>query len=245
MTLMKVVKKNKALFLFSIIASTYFLSQSPALASVTLGGTRFVYNASEDSLAVNLNNRDKNPYLVQSWVSKYVPPGVAAKKDSTDNIPFVVTPPLFKMDSGDSDILNIVKRESVDLPQDRESVFYLNVKAIPGKTKDNKSSLMISVDSSMKIFYRPEKLEGDVASSAWQKVAFSQSGNTVVASNPTPYFVTFYAININGIKIKLPQNAMIDPFGKLNIPVSGTVHSISWKTLGDQGQITSEKTVTL
>lgn len=234
------------LFSYLIIALSFLLQASNSYASVTLGGTRFIYNESDDSISVSISDRDKNPYLVQSWISQYTAPGEPKTNNSnTADIPFIVTPPLFKIEAGDSDILNIVKLDHNKLPSDRESIFYLNVKAIPGKIKDSKSSLMISVDSSMKIFYRPAKLEGPDANSAGDRITFKVINRALIISNPTPYFITFYSVGINGSAIKKKHDLMIYPFGQISIPISGKIDCISWRTLGDQGQITPIKKVNL
>ncbi|WP_333011341.1 molecular chaperone [Kluyvera sichuanensis] len=225
---------------FIAVAAAASLYQVSAGASITLAGTRFVYSASEDSLPVTVYNRDKAPYLVQSWVSEYNP-----DKDHPTHIPFIVTPPLFKMEPGDTDTINIVKMDSDNLPQDRESVFYFNVKAIPGKAKDGKSSLMISVDSSMKLFYRPQKLEGDNADSAWKNLEFQRKDNQLVAKNPTPYFITIHTLNSDGKVNPSIKNVMIAPFGQMTLPISIKPNSITWTALSDQGVVTTEKTVPL
>lgn len=242
---MIVMIKYKHLLTLFTTTLIFALYQPAAMASITLGGTRFLYNASEDSISVNVNNHDENPYLVQSWVSHYYRSDSERKQNSKSNVPFIITPPLFKISPGDSATINIVKSERDNLPKDRESIFYLNVKAIPGIAKNHKSSLMISVDSSMKLFYRPETLEGEQADSAWEKIHFQQVGNLIKVSNPTPYFVTLYSFTVNSKKTELPQNAMLDPFGTLDIPVSEKARTVSWKALGAQSQITSEKNRTL
>ncbi|WP_312412594.1 molecular chaperone [Pseudescherichia sp.] len=237
--------KYKHLLALLAISSLSIFSQPAAIASITLGGTRFVYHASDDSVSVNVNNRDNNPYLVQSWVSDYYRSDSDRKKSNKSNIPFIITPPLFKISSGDTATINIIKTAQDNLPKDRESIFYLNVKAIPGVVKNSKSSLLISVNSSMKLFYRPAAIEGEIADSAWEKLTFQQSGHSVTVSNPTPYFVTLHSFTANGKKSKLPENAMLDPFGALTIPVAEKIRSIAWTALIEQGQITSEKSMTL
>lgn len=227
------------------IATLAYATLSPlAAASVTLGATRLIYNESNDSISLSVNDDDKTPYLVQSWVSTYAnaaESGKPAALTEVSNIPFIVTPPLFKMESGDSNTLNIVKTSQSTLPNDRESIFYLNVKAIPGKVKDNNSSIMISVKSSLKLFYRPAQIEGDKAANAWAQLSFQQQGKSLIAKNPTPYYITFYELVADGNKINEPQNSMVAPYGKLTYPVKGSVRTISWKAIGDLGQITDEK----
>ncbi|MCV5920354.1 fimbria/pilus periplasmic chaperone, partial [Escherichia coli] len=73
--------------------------------------------------------------------------------------PFIITPPLFKLDPEKNNILRIVNITH-GLPQDRESVYWVNVKAIPSKSDDseNKNVLQIAVRTRIKLFYRPAGL---------------------------------------------------------------------------------------
>lgn len=237
----------KTVSLFCLALSAGAFCQSQASASVTLGGTRFVYNESEDSLSVTVYDRDKGPYLVQSWVSEFTKNdiGNAAKNKTSVKLPFIITPPLFRMEPGDTDTINIVKTDTSKLPHDRESVFYLNIKAIPGKPKDNKSSLMISVDSSMKLFFRPEALEGNGADDAWKKISFVQSNKNLIVKNPTPYFVTLHTLSTDGQQRSAIRNTLVAPFTQITVPVTANVHSVSWSALSDQGAITNDQHMTL
>lgn len=67
--------------------------------------------------------------------------------------PFIITPPLFRLDPGKNNILRIVNT-TPGLPQDRESVYWVNVKAIPSKSDDseNKNVLQIAVRTRIKLF---------------------------------------------------------------------------------------------
>ncbi|QWZ48826.1 fimbrial biogenesis chaperone [Enterobacter bugandensis] len=232
---------------FSVLALSMLAITSTAEASLTFGGTRFVYHASEDSTTVNVYNKDKGPYLLQSWVSDFSVKAVLDKDtaDKKHDVPFVVTPPLFKMDAGDTSKISIIAENTATLPQDRESVFYLNFKAIPGKAENQHSSLLISVKSSMKLFWRPQQIDTPEAANAWKKIEITQSGNQVSITNPTPYYITFYSLNADGTKLNTPENSMVAPFGKLTYVHTGRVHSFTWTALGDFGQITPENSITL
>ncbi|WP_150149569.1 fimbria/pilus periplasmic chaperone, partial [Enterobacter bugandensis] len=72
--------------------------------------------------SADIRNPDRSGgWLVQTWVDR----GVNGSKT-----PFIVTPPLFRINPGVENILRIV-RTGGSLPEDRESVFWLNVKSIP------------------------------------------------------------------------------------------------------------------
>jgi fimbrial chaperone protein len=79
------------------------------------GGTKQV------QLAVT-NNDDNSTWLIQSWVEN---------ADGQRDGRFVITPPLFAMQGKKENTLRIIDATNNQLPQDRESLFWMNVKAIP------------------------------------------------------------------------------------------------------------------
>lgn len=220
-----------ALFCFACL-----MLPSQSQASVTLGSTRLVYHESDDSIALQLNNYDELPYLLQSWVA-LTPDNFSSTQAANQNVPFIVTPPLFRMNGGDKNVLNIVKT-SASLPKDRESIFYLNVKAIPGRTDKESSSLMIAVKSTLKLFYRPSTLSDEQVAEAWDRLTFVQNGEELTVSNPSPYFITLYSLTANDAPVKVGKNAMIPPFAHQAYALpSHHVSKVSWQTIGDLAQV--------
>lgn len=64
---------------------------------IVLQRTRVIYDASRKEAALPVANKGaETPYLLQSWV---------------DNIdaPFIITPPLFRLEAGDDSSLRIIK----------------------------------------------------------------------------------------------------------------------------------------
>ncbi|HIE5388228.1 TPA: fimbrial biogenesis chaperone [Enterobacter cancerogenus] len=205
-------------------------------ASVVLGATRLVYHEGDDSVTLRLSNRDKSPYLIQSWVTRAADADSAASAGAQET-PFIVTPPLFRMNAGDSNELNIVKKSKA-LPEDRESVFYLNVKAIPGREVNSKSTLLIAVKSTLKLFYRPSALKDENVEKAWGQLTFSQKNTTLVVSNDSPCFITFYSLVADGTPVKIKGQEMIAPFAKHTYTVEGhSIHKVSWQVIGDRAEI--------
>ncbi len=103
--------------------------------------------------------------------------------------PFIVTPPLFRLDPEQNNVLRI-NFIGASLPSDRESVYWLNVKSIAPTPQGEVNKLQVNIKSKFKIFYRPNGLAGDPAK-AWQQLKFTQSGGHLTVANPTPYFVSF------------------------------------------------------
>lgn len=96
-------------------------------AGVNVGTTRVVYQGQDKEANLSVSNTDENsPYLVQSWVSAY-----EDRNQSADE--FIMTPPLFRLDAQSQNILRIIATDVKQLPPDKESLFLINVKAIPGR----------------------------------------------------------------------------------------------------------------
>ncbi|MGP4883870.1 fimbrial biogenesis chaperone, partial [Klebsiella pneumoniae] len=74
----------------------------------------------------------------------------------------------------------------------------------------------------VKVMSAPGDLLDDPAK-AWQQLKFSQSGGRLTVINPTPYFVSFYAVEVGGQSIDDP--GMVAPFGEKTCPLTGHVFS--------------------
>lgn len=192
-----------------------------------MGGTRVIYEEGKREASMSVTNADNAvPYLVQSWVDNY-----SATKNNAP--PFIVTPPLFRLDPEQKNALRI-NFTGATLPMDRESVFWLNVKSISPSNKDDANKLQVNIKSKFKIFYRPKNLPGD-AEEAWQKLTFQTLGSSLVAHNPTPYFVSFFSLSVGNEELDEP--GMIAPFSNKSWPAhhAGTV---KWRAINDFGGVT-------
>lgn len=132
--------------LLMIAASGY---SAWAQAGVALGATRVIYPAGQKQVQLGVtNNDDSSTYLIQSWVEN-----ADGGKDSR----FVITPPLFAMQGKKENTLRIIDATNKQLPQDRESLFWINVKAIPSmdKSKLSENTLQLAIISRIKLYYRP------------------------------------------------------------------------------------------
>ncbi|MDX7988021.1 molecular chaperone [Xenorhabdus sp. 12] len=205
-----------------------------SFAGVVIGGTRVIYISNQKEASISISNPETDiSYLIQSWVQD--------EHDETKT-PFIITPPLFKLTSGNENILRIVKTGN-NLPEDRESLFWLNVKSIPSTTKSEQNQLQITVKSRFKLFYRPAEL-AEGAATAYKALKFKTDGHKLIAENPTPYYVSFTELSAgNGTKnYEIKSPGMISPFGKLSWGVpSKSISQVTWKTINDFGGVTSEE----
>lgn len=192
----------------------------PLYASITMTGTRIIYNGSAKSTDVQLKNNDAIPYVVQSWFDNG---NMSDGPEKSAQVPFIATPPVFRIQPGDGQIIRIVYTQGKSLPQDRESLVYFNFMQVPpanigqqdqGAEKQN--SLLIMLRNRVKLFYRPSGLAGDP-----QKMLENlqvtrlnrDNAPAITIKNNQPYYVTIAGLQLNGMSTALrPEKDMIAPF---------------------------------
>jgi len=220
-----ILKKIRPLVLLS--ASLLSIA---AQAGIVMGGTRVVFQEGKKEATLTITNEDKDtPYLVQSWIEN--------SDNSKTPVPFIVTPPLFRLDAEKENILRI-NYNGLPLPKDRESVFWLNIKSIAPSSRDQNNQLQINIKSKFKLFYRPKGLTGSPAE-AWRQLTFRREGNQLIGHNPTPYFVSFYRLSVGGHDIQQP--GMIGPGEDRRWAAAGT-GPVTWSAINDFGGTTPEQT---
>lgn len=230
-----------------------FLAQSSSVfAGIQIGATRVIYEEQRQDSVIKISNPDKaNNYLIQSWVesvtdTKAGTDGIKKSSKSKTKSPFIVTPPLFSLAAGEENVLRIIHNGAA-LPADRESVFWLNIKSIPETEKKETNMMVFSVKSTMKLIYRPEALSGDKATRAFEKITFKKMGKQLVATNPTPYYLTFSSLKADGNELVIKDKAMLAPNSSTSYDLGNLLSAttVTWATLGDQGQTTPAESARL
>ncbi len=177
--------------------------------SLHLGTTRVIYNLDSSGASLTVMNDLDYPMLVQSEV---------LAENQKDPAPFVVTPPLFRLDALQSSRLRIV-RTGGGVPEDRESLQWLCVKGIPPKHDDrwaeekgadkkkaDKATLQVnlSVSSCVKLFVRP------------------------------PFYINISELSVGGKEVK--EHRYISPYSSYEYEIpSGASGKVSWTVITDYG----------
>ncbi|SUH10988.1 fimbrial assembly chaperone [Salmonella enterica subsp. enterica] len=121
-------------------------------AGINIGTTRVIFHGDAKDASISISNSDNVPYLIQSWAQSISETGASG------DAPFMVTPPLFRLNGGQKNVLRII-RTGGNLPEDRESLYWLDIKSIPSSNPDNKhNTLMLAVKAEFKLIYRPKAL---------------------------------------------------------------------------------------
>jgi chaperone protein EcpD len=220
------------------------LALGAARAGVVLEATRLIYPERNKEVTLRITNVGDIPSLVEVWLDK----GDAQAPAGTTEVPFVLTPPLFRLDAKKGQSLRVIySREP--LPDDVESLFWLNVLEIPPKADPAQSGanqLRMAYRTRIKVFFRPKALAED-ARDAPSKVRWSivraGEGYALKASNPTPYHVTFGSVSLEtpSGRVASPAGAMVVPRGTATFQLPG-LHErpmgavqVSFTSINDQG----------
>lgn len=224
------------------ISLVLFAVQAYADGGISFSRNRLIFPASEKSISITVNNRSDNTYLVQA--------GVSADTDKKTPSPFVVTPPLFRLEKNADNVMRIM-RTGGDLPQDRESVFYYIASTIPSqslpvpgevKAGTTGARVSISMKTVLKVFWRPTGLPLS-PERALSKLSFVTVPGGVVVKNPTPYYQSFAALTFDGKEQDIDrQPSMVAPFSELRFTSSQAVRQVSWSMMNDYGGTTEMKT---
>ncbi|ABI39308.1 pili assembly chaperone [Shewanella sp. MR-4] len=232
---------NGLKYKFAIFISIFIFSSVEA--SVVLDNTRIIYRSDKEEVSLKLTNKGSEPFLVQSWIDN----GELNLDPSNIKVPFVISPPINKINAGEGQHLRIFYTGET-LPDNKESIFWLNVLSVPPKNNSNANKLQLAFKTKIKLFFRPTSLDGST-SSAVEKIKLSKLENGMEINNPTPFFITILSISAvesGDIEKKLIENIMISPFEVLTVSSeynSSLVHNISF--INDYGATEKQKIVGL
>ncbi|MDI7419431.1 fimbrial biogenesis chaperone [Cronobacter turicensis] len=209
-----------------LTALTLVSAMHAAQAGVIIGGTRVIYDGNKKESSLSVNNPDTVPYLIQSWVE--APDGGAEKA------PFIITPPLFRLDKGQQNLMRIVRAGA--LPENKESMYWLNIKSIPSaERRDN--TLQIAVKTRIKIIYRPVALKGETPEEHADKLQWRTSGNEVLVTNSGQYYMNFNEIKVNGAALDDVTYVAPGATAHFHLPNGVSHGSVTFKLINDYGGV--------
>lgn len=214
-----------------------------ANAQIILHGTRAIYPSDAREITLQLSNDGDKPSLVQAWIDEGNPDTTPDKSKA----PFVITPPITRVEAGEGQALRISKLPTTEsLSKDRETLFWLNVLDIPPKpAKNDKAApenyLQLAIRSRIKFFYRPDSIKAD-RSLAPKSLSWTAKGNQLTVNNPTPFYITLTSIvqqkKDSDQAIVLSDGIMLAPFSEQKISVNGSsinIKDIKFTTINDYG----------
>lgn len=209
-----------------LLALSCLAASARSWAGVTAERTRVIFSEGAREASLLLSNVNPYPVVTQVWVDD-------GRLDSgpDEKNPIIVLPPIFRLESKAQRSLRLIFIGE-KLPEDRESLYWLNIYEIPPMPTDRISSensvLTVTMRTQMKVFYRPKGLKMS-SNDAVEKLRFylrPDRGQLLLdVKNPTPYHVTLGQVELNAAGQKASMaGAIVEPYSSNNFPV-GSVSS--------------------
>ncbi|WP_236199683.1 fimbria/pilus periplasmic chaperone [Pseudomonas pseudonitroreducens] len=213
-----------------------------AQASIVITGTRVIYPSDQREVTVKLSNDGQSPMLVQSWIDEG---NVQATPDASD-APFLLTPPIARIDPAKGQALRVRYTGQKSLAQDKESLFWLNVLEVPPSSDDGQNRLKVAFRSRIKMFYRPASLAGN-ATAAAEQLQWRLQGSVPEGFNASPYYVSLGKVSLSSggqsRDVELDINSsLIAPGEHKQLPIKGAALNanggkVSYSAINDFGGI--------
>lgn len=215
----------------------FSLSSISHAAGIQIGRTRIIYNAEKKEIALPLVNKDNAlPWLVQSWTDT---------GDGKTRGPFIITPPLFRLDPQKEQSLRIAWNGTV-LPDDRESIFYMNIRTIPATAKEDsdKNVMRLIYKTRLKLFWRPDGLKGTQGETC-KNLHFKRQNNELQVINEGAYYSTFDSLYVGNAKVEKAD--MVAPASAISVDLPKNIagNRVSWRCITDYGNASDQYTSTL
>ncbi len=218
------------------------LWSAPIVAGVSLTATRLIISGVNEtqeggsSIGVRSDESSMHPFLVKAQIFRDI-----GGQDTS--VPFVLSPALFRLEPGTTNQLRVIKK-GAQLPQNKESLFYLRVAALPATQAlpqtefvAPEGTLNVATGNIIKLFYRPYGLP-ITQKEAMGQLQFTVADNRLKVTNPTPYYITLGSLTVNGKPVNIRgvrEQNMIAPYGETlfaNPQLKGKVH---WQAINDYG----------
>ena len=173
-----------------IFAALLAVTSLPAWSGVYIYGTRVIYPAAQKEVTVQLMNQGDRSSLVQAWIDD----GDTQTSPEKLDVPFLLTPPVVKVKGNTGQQLKI-KFTKANLPQDRESLYYLNVLDIPPNetSSSENNKLKFALQNRIKLIYRPTSVKS-VNKETFSRLHIKRSNNGLTVENESANWLTITEI---------------------------------------------------
>ena len=212
--------------------------------NIIVNGTRFIYSEDTAEITIQMTNTGSSPSLAQIWLDE----GDPEKLPEDITTPFIITPPIARVDAGNGQSLRIKKAADKRIAAtDRESLWWLNILDIPSvdksKVTENSSMLNLAIRSRFKFFWRPAGLGERQNAESKMQILANNSDITLV--NPTPFFITVADIVTASGNGLLREGVMMAPKSRSTIAAKHPAkygEAVILQAISDYGSVVEFKT---
>lgn len=206
--------------------------------SVKTGATRIIYSPGSQGASLTVMNPQGYPILVQSEV---------LMEDKKTQAPFVVTPPLFRLDGHQQSRIKVIATRSHEFDT-KESLHWLCLTGIPPEADDEWTGeaykkkqatqhatllTQLRIKSCLKLLVRPVSLRGTPDNFA-SSLTWVKTGKTLTVNNPTPFFMNLRSVQLGKESVSNPD--YVPPLGQRKLSVSSDARGpVHWRLITDYG----------
>ena len=211
-----------------------------ARAALVLSATRLIYRGGSGGARIDVLDVGRQPALMQAWIDA----GNPQARPQDIQVPFVVTPPMVRIDPGRRQSLGVVFTGPA-LPTDRESLYWLNVLDIPPRPdlRPGADYIQFAVRTRIKLIYRPAGLHGGPEQAMrelrWRERC-REAHCIVQARNPTPYVIPIVRLRCAGLgrpRAAVLLQGTVRPFAARSwvLPQAARVARVRYEVINDFG----------
>lgn len=209
---------------------------TPVHAGIVIYGTRVIYPAEKNEITLQLMNQEQNASLVQAWIDD----GNTSLPPEKIQVPFLLTPPVVRVPGNSGQQIKIKKMPNM-LPNNKESLFYLNVLDIPPNNPAHagKNVIKFAMQNRIKLFYRPAGI-APVNSATFKKIVLVRNGKDFIIKNDNANWVTVAEVKVGSVKIN-DKSVMVAPFSSEPVMVkSSNANQYKLTIINDYGSFISD-----
>ncbi|WP_336797636.1 fimbria/pilus periplasmic chaperone [Erwinia aphidicola] len=216
---------------FLLLSTT--LATQQASAAISLDRTRVIFDGKAKSASLSISNQNTQlPYLAQTWIED--------EKGNKINSPLTALPPLQRVEPGKKSQVKVQALPAANaLAQDRETLYYFNLREIPPKS-DKANTLQIALQTRIKLLYRPAALYiAQNSAPPQEQLTLTRKGDRYLVNNPTGYYITLIdgGASKQGNSLEDFKPLMVAPksSGELNVTAAQLGTSPVLKYIDDYG----------
>lgn len=158
-----------------VLTALSLMTASSAWAALSVDQSRYIFEGDKDAVSIVVENASPKTYGGQTWIENI--------KEVDTRPTFVVTPPFFKVAGKGKQVLRVIKALE-QMPEDKESIYWVSLQEIPPLNKDG--GLSVALRTKVKLLYRPAGLMKDRKGAESGLSVKTVDGKTELV-NTTPY----------------------------------------------------------
>jgi len=262
-----------------------------AHAAMQLDRTRLVVTEADGSAIIQVQSKDPLPLLLQAWVDAGAEDVADESKNESEDesrdesedegkgekararltppdAPFITDPPVLYLNPGQRRALRVLSVDAPDtLPAERESLYWLNVLEVPALAPASAAPqtanhrLHMSVQSRLKLFYRPRALaryNGAAALPEADRLRFALTHDAagqawLTLDNPAPIHQSLATLALHLPQSHQPEATVIEldapmlaPFARTRLALPAPIPPqtrvrVSFATLDDDGNLIQDQ----